>query len=197
MVIIANTSQNSSHRDGLLYDLFKTYITECKKQNISVSILDLAEEDAGFLCNKVDRKDKIDEYQIKIKNADMITFFHPALWSLPSSDIKGFVDKVFVPGFAYTTSKGIVYGQLESKRLEVFAVSELKRWHEMFVSNNALSYFWKRILSEKCGFYKTNLHLVSNYRSLTENQIQKTKDQISLTVSRYNQQRGSSILDLF
>lgn len=194
LIILAKTPKNKSHRDGLLHELYKSYVAECKKQNIKVTTVELSKE-TDFLNITKQKKEKVEEFQIKIKNADHIVFFHPVVWSLPSSDIKAFVDKVLVPGFAYTTLKGIVYGQLEGKTLEVIATTESPKWHEMFVSNNALSYFWNRIVADKCGFDKSKLHLVSNYRSLSDKEIEKWHTRITKSLEKNTS--NSSILDLF
>jgi putative NADPH-quinone reductase len=194
LIVLANTPRNKTHRDGLLHNLYNTYVAECKKQNIKVSTIDLSKE-INHITGKNFKKEKIEEYQIKIKNANMVTFFHPVIWSLPSNDIKAFVDKVFVPGFAYTTLKGIAYGQMEGKKLEVFATTDSPKWHEMFVSNNAISYFWNRILSDKCGFDTSKLHLISNYRSISDKHIEKWHKTVSKSVEKLN--NNNSILDLF
>lgn len=195
LIVLANTSRSNSHREGLLYNLFKTYVEEAKKQGLKVTIIDLGKDRSGFLCGKEIKREKQEEFQIKIKNVERIIFFHPVLWSLPSSDIKAFVDKVFTPGFAFTTQKGIVYGQLENKSIEIFATTETRKWHEMFVSNNALSYFWNRIVSDKCGFRNSKLHLIANYRSLNDQQIEKWHEFVRKSITKYNQ--SNSILDLF
>lgn len=194
LIILAHTNKDTSHREGLLFDLFKTYVGESKKHNLSVSIIDLGKEEEDIWSPHSEAKDKIEEYQIKIKNADKIVFFHPIVWSLPSSDIITFINKVFVPGFAYTLSKGVSYGQCENKDLEIIAITENPRWQEVFVSNNTLSYFWNRIISDKCGFAHSKLHLIANYRKLNETAIKKWHTTIARSISSLNTK--SSLLDL-
>lgn len=194
VVVLANTPRTTSHRDGLLYELFKTYVSDCKKNNQTVTIIDLADFNLDY-SNETQNKNLIQEYQIKLKYADKIVLFHPVVWSLPTADVKLFIDKIFVSGFAFNTSKKITYGLFAEKTLHIIGMTELPLWQEMFLSNNSLSYFWKRIFAKKCGFGKTQLTLIPQFRSLTEKQIQYYKDKLQKTTQ--NETHITSLLELF
>lgn len=56
------------------------------------------------------------EYQAKIKNADVITFFYPVWWCDMPAIMKGWIDRVFAKGFAYDYDASGARGLLTGKK---------------------------------------------------------------------------------
>jgi NAD(P)H dehydrogenase (quinone) len=58
--------------------------------------------------------EKIGEYQMKIQSADHLVFLYPYWWGGMPAILKGFFDKVFLPGWAYhETPEGRFIGHLK------------------------------------------------------------------------------------
>lgn len=48
---------------------------------------------------------KVEEYQQRLKDADYLIFIFPIWWNVMPAMLKGWMDKVLTPGFAFTTGQ--------------------------------------------------------------------------------------------
>lgn len=48
---------------------------------------------------------KVEEYQHRLKAADHLIFIFPIWWNVMPAMLKGWMDKVLLPGFAFTTDE--------------------------------------------------------------------------------------------
>jgi len=60
------------------------------------------------------------KFQEKIKNSDMLVFVYPVWWASMPAILKGFLDRIFTPGFAFRYEEGIPKKLLNGKRALVF-----------------------------------------------------------------------------
>lgn len=76
-----------------------------------VDVLDLHDEDFDPVMRVHElavytrgeyRDPKVGEYQARIKQADHLIYIFPIWWEVMPALLKGFFDKVFLPGFAFT-----------------------------------------------------------------------------------------------
>ena len=76
------------------------------------------------------------EFQNKIKDADKLIFIYPVWWGTMPAILKGFIDRVLVPGFAYRFSKfGIPQGFLKDKKAVVFMTTGGNRFLYLLIGN--------------------------------------------------------------
>ena len=62
--------------------------------------------------------------QDDICSADVLTLIYPLSWMSMPATMKGFVDRVFVRGFAYDSRDGLAYGLLACRKCILITVSE-------------------------------------------------------------------------
>lgn len=48
---------------------------------------------------------KVKEYQVRLKNADYLVMIFPIWWNVMPACLKGWMDKVLLPGFAFTNEQ--------------------------------------------------------------------------------------------
>lgn len=71
----------------------------------------------GIPCNSL-----VQSYQQRIEQADVLLFMFPVWWGGIPAVLKGFLDKVLLPGWAYReNSFGILQGKLQPKRAIVIS----------------------------------------------------------------------------
>ncbi len=93
-----------------------------KKAKHDIDVLDLNAEKFDPVLNKeslaqysegTSTDPKVTEYQNRIKNADYLIFVFPVWWTSMPAVLKGFIDKVFLPGFAFSKSKMMIKPELK------------------------------------------------------------------------------------
>lgn len=96
---------NSKNKDHEVWDLYKMgYDPVLKKEELyTAGNTHISEENSGF--------------QKKIKQASKIIFIYPVWWGGMPAILKGFVDRVFVPGFAFKYKKDKLITSIPEKCL--------------------------------------------------------------------------------
>lgn len=187
LVITACPVLEGDKRAGLILDLAKTYIEGAKKQGLTVDVLNLYdEEDFDPVFRKLnDREGKILEYRIRVDRASVIAVFHPSYFEGPPAVLKGFLDRVFVPGYAFRTEKNesnfrstSFNGMFKNKWLKVFATGEKSEVQTKFLEGDVLSNFWHRSFGGTCGF-KVEYTYFGQIRSAGEQKIQAWHQKIT------------------
>jgi NAD(P)H dehydrogenase (quinone) len=91
--------------------------------------------------------------QEKIKWADHLVFIYPVWWGSVPALLKGFIDRVFLPGFAFKKRENSVWWDkyLKNKSARIISTMDQPSWYYRLVyrqpSNNAM----KKLTLEFCG----------------------------------------------
>ncbi|HHX63789.1 MAG TPA: NAD(P)H-dependent oxidoreductase [Chloroflexi bacterium] len=88
--------------------------------------------------------------------ADGIVVVHPNWWGQPPAILKGWVDRVFRPGVAYTFAdgdegKGVPIGLLRARTAVVLNTSNTPRERELEMFGDLLETLWKSCIFDLCG----------------------------------------------
>ena len=170
LVILADTISKRNSQSSIVRQTCQDFAQHCISNQTNIEIIDLYRDykarkfdpvlDSTFVGNK------ILEYQIKIKAAKTIVFFYPALWSTMPALMKGFLDVVFRPGFAFEPgAKPLTKqdGYLSGKKASVFVFEDKSWMHNKVLNNNFDQIFWQRSIFAQSGlkgnikyFYETN-----------------------------------------
>lgn len=122
----------------------ETYVNSLKKKNHEVKIRNLYElkfqpvlgsEDFVAMQKGSKLKD-VEAEQALISWAEMITFISPIWWAGLPAMLKGFVDRVFTHGFAYTIDASGVKGLLKGKK--AFIINTTGTPEEMYSASGML-----------------------------------------------------------
>ena len=126
LIIFAHPSRNS-HNGFMLQKLEE----KLKSNNQNYEVLDLYQlnynpvlQDAELYSagrRLIDSENQI--YQQKIKTANRLILIFPTWWQGPPAILKGFIDRVFVSGFAFIYDKGLPKGLLSGKKSAVFTTT--------------------------------------------------------------------------
>ncbi len=118
-----------------------------EKFNPVLSPEELAGEDGGDRLAKKHRKE--------IKEADGIILIHPEWWGQPPAVLKGWVDRVLVPGTAYETrmtEKGsVTRGLLKAVTVILFATSNTPAEREEGELCDPLLHIWRDCTFSFCS----------------------------------------------
>jgi len=195
MVILANPASETDQRSNLINNLCKTYSEACQNTGLEVDFLDLYKDEEFDPVHNLDERDtKVLEYQIRLRKAQMIVFFHPVWWQSVPALLKGFLDKVLISGFGYRYSNKVVQGLLEDKQAIVVATSEQPVWQLRYIYGNILENFWQKVVLGYCGV-KSKIFVFGNFRSVPDSEIEKWHKKMENLAKKINTKE--SALDWF
>ena len=195
LAILASPTDAQDKRLNEITKLFNVFCQKSAQKGVKVDIIDLYDEAEFNAADYLDSDNsKVIEYQFRIKNADLIVVFHPILFDSVPAILKGFLDNVMTLGFAYKTENKISIGTLIDKELLVVGFDENSGLQSKYIFGNQISNFWKKTISHRCGFKKTNLELFYSYRSDSEVKVAKWYNKIDKIANRINFK--TTILDI-
>jgi NAD(P)H dehydrogenase (quinone) len=194
LVILASPNYDQDRRSETINSLCKIFVESCQARNVMVDLVDLYKEtdfNPIFLPENKDTKSL--EYQIRLKKADTVVFFYPVWWGTVPAILKGFLDKVLLPGFAFETEKSATKGLLEKKKLMVFCTTEKPVWEHNLLYGNINKIFWKRVICNTCDMTLTKFMEFGSIRNVNSEEIQKWKNKIQKIVQGLD--RANKFLD--
>ncbi len=85
--------------------------------------------------------------------ADHLVFVYPMWWGTMPSLLKGFIDRVFTPGYAFKYIKGSYFNEklLSGKSARVIVTSDAPTWYAMFTWRNMAKIQMKKTILGYCG----------------------------------------------
>lgn len=105
----------------------------------------------------------------KIKAADHLVWIFPMWWYGYPALMKGFIDRLFLPGitFEYVPGKALPKGLLKGKTARIIITADTPRWYDrFFMRSPAINQFKKGTL-EFCGVKKVKLTYIAPIKDST------------------------------
>lgn len=110
----------------------------------------------------------IQQHCREVSQAQGLVIVHPNWWGQPPAILKGWVDRIFRPGWAYKfqendKGEGIPLGLLTAKAALVFNTSNTPPEREAAVFGDPLENIWKNCIFGLCGvdqFFRRNFAVV-------------------------------------
>jgi len=131
--------------------------------------------------NRTDLEPDLLDAQDKIKWADHIVWVYPVWWGSVPAIMKGFIDRVFLPGFAFKKKKDSVWWDkyLKGKSARIITTMDQPTWYYRLVykapSHNAM----KKLTMQFCGVQKVGITAFGPVRGSKANKrkswLQKVK----------------------
>ena len=118
----------------------------------------------------------------EIAEADGIIIVHPNWWGQPPAILKGWVDRVFRPGVAY--SLGVPIGLLKVHTAVVFNTSNTPTERENAVFGDPLELLWRKCIFDLCGIKSFHRHMFCVVVTSTEKQRNEWLRQVEETIIR-------------
>lgn len=121
--------------EGHCSTILKNVETELKERKEKYEILDLYKikfdpvlhEDELYSSGKKKEYPDVKQMQKKIKESDNLIFIYPIWWNNYPAILRGFIDRVFVSGFAFRYEKKlgnmVPVGLIKGKKATIFTTS--------------------------------------------------------------------------
>ncbi|OTA26592.1 NADPH dehydrogenase [Alloscardovia macacae] len=103
-----------------------------------------------------------EKYRTLIEDSDLLVFIFPIWWSGMPAILKGFIDRVFVKGFAYRYKGILPEGLLKGKKAWIITSDDTPGWFARFFEPDYGKVLRHQILGIMCGI-KTVRHDSMHY----------------------------------
>lgn len=143
---------------------FNNAILETVKRGLadgqhSFDVIDLYAENFNPVLVFNDNKKRSDlshdseteNYRNLIQKAQHLIFIYPIWWYGPPAIVKGFLDRVFVAGFAYSNKKKLRRGMLGDKTAWIVYTIDSPSWFVKIFRRNMEWKVMKKAVLEYCG----------------------------------------------
>lgn len=126
--------------------------------------------------------------QKKISEAEHLVIFHPLWWGTMPALLKGFLDRVLLPGFAFKYRENSVLWDklLQGKSASLIITMDYPTWYYRWVMGAPLIKIWKKHILGFCGIQLTQHILLGPIRKSTpqkrEHFINKVEDLVEKIV---------------
>jgi putative NADPH-quinone reductase len=108
--------------------------------------------------------------QNEIKSADHIVIIFPTWWGGMPALLKGFIDRVFLPGFAFKYRKGSLWWDklLKGKSAHVIATMDTPPWYFRVFYRDAGINQMKRTILQYCGVDPVKVTRIGRVQDTTD-----------------------------
>ncbi len=101
----------------------------------------------------------VNRYAAELLESDLLFFIHPNWWGQPPAILKGYIDRVIRPPYAYDfppgdDGGGVPIGKLKGKKAVVFNTSNTEKSREENYFHDPLENIWKECVFGFCGIEK-------------------------------------------
>jgi putative NADPH-quinone reductase len=126
----------------------------------------------------------------EIAEADGIIIVHPNWWGQPPAILKGWVDRVFRTGVAYSflegdNGEGVPIGLLKAHTAVVFNTSNTPTEREKSVFGDPLELLWRKCIFDLCGIKSFHRHMFCVVVTSSEKQRNEWLRQVEETIIRH------------
>ncbi len=106
------------------------------------------------------------EVQEKIKWANHIVWIYPVWWGSYPAILKGFIDRVFLPGFAFEKKENSVWWDklLTEKTSRVISTLDQPSWYYRWINNNPSHTSIKKLTLNFVGIKKVKFTTIGSLR---------------------------------
>ncbi|MED1059197.1 NAD(P)H-dependent oxidoreductase [Bacillus mycoides] len=155
-VLIIYAHPNPSSLNGAILEHVQKGLEET---NHSVTLLDLYKEqfDPVLVFNgEKKRRDLLNEEETKryrelVQKADILLFIYPIWWWSMPAILKGFIDRIFIAGFAYKYEGSLPKGLFKGKKAWVINTLDSPLWYVALLYRSADWIMMKRGVLRFCG----------------------------------------------
>ncbi|MCR2806402.1 NAD(P)H-dependent oxidoreductase [Paenibacillus soyae] len=120
------------------------------------------------------------EAQRLIKWADHLVFVYPTWWGSMPAVLKGFIDRVFLPGFAfkYRENSSLWDKLLSDRTAHLIVTMDTPSWYNRWIYKHAGHNVMKRNILKFCGIKPIRLTEIGPVKPSTQEQRAKWLDRI-------------------
>ena len=142
-----------------------TFIESAKLNGHEIDLADLYKDKFDPIFEGEKANEEIKNYQSRIEKADVIVFIYPIWWFRAPAIVEGFIDRVFIPPWAFQFKKvigfyGYPIGKLTNKRAIIFNAYGSPRFATVLFFLNLPIRRFKRGFLKICGLNNILLSLI-------------------------------------
>ncbi|MEO1053614.1 MAG: NAD(P)H-dependent oxidoreductase [Bacteroidota bacterium] len=162
-------------KESFNYALSKAYMDGLKDSDAQVEVLNVA--DLAFNPNLKYGYRKISELEPdllmaidKIKQADHLVWILPMWWYGMPALMKGFIDRIFLPGFFFKYQKGSPFPKklLKGKTARLIITADTVRWYDRWFMGSPLINQFKKGTLEFCGVKPVKVTYIAPIKDSTD-----------------------------
>lgn len=118
--------------------------------------------------------------QALIKESEHLVFVYPTWWWSMPALLKGFIDRVFTPGFAfkYEKDKKIPVKLLKGKTATLIVTMDSPGWYYRWFMKSAGHFMMKKGVLAFCGISRTRIITIDNHRELHQDEKDAWVDRV-------------------
>ncbi len=164
--------------------VFKSYVENLSRDRNQVKTLELGKMKFDPVLRFGYRKhmpddSEIDHSQALVKWANHIVFVYPIWWSSMPSLLKGWIDRVLTPGFAYNMKKFYRYdGHLAGRTSELIVTSDGPAFYYRFFARTPVRLMKNHIL-KLCGIKVNRVRIFGRIRTSNDERREKYLNKIA------------------
>ena len=162
-------------KQSFCFELARQYKKGAEKKGADCKLVNLADlEFNPILTNGYRKRTELEPdllmMQEEIKNADHLVLVYPTCWATYPALLKGFIDRVFLPGFSfkYRENSPLWDKLLTGKTARMIVTMDTPTWYYSLFMRNAGHRSMKKGILEFCGIQPVKITSFSKVKSSTE-----------------------------
>ncbi len=134
-------------------------------------------------------EDDLIQAQKDITEAKHIIITTPIWWSTYPALLKGFLDRVLLPDFAFSYKPGATFQDklLKGRTAELYLLSDAPAWYRKYLLRDPAATSLKRDVLGFCGIKVKKIHRIGNVRNINAEERIKFIEKISWPRSHSNE----------
>ncbi|WP_249435786.1 NAD(P)H-dependent oxidoreductase [Paenibacillus sp. Marseille-Q4541] len=157
-----------------------SYLDGASRQDVKINLIDLSQ--LQFNPNlqhgyrkRTDLEPDLLRAQQMIKDADHLVFVYPIWWGSVPAILKGFFDRILLPGFAYDPKPGSVMWdkRLKGKTAHLIVTMDTPPWYYRFFYGSSGHRVMKQGVLGYCGIKTVKVTEISPIKTSTDRQRQE------------------------
>ncbi len=162
-------------KQGFCFELAQHYKKGADMAGADCKLVNLADLDFNpILTNGYRKRTELEPdllmMQEEIKKADHLVLVYPTWWATYPALLKGFIDRVFLPGFSfkYRENSPLWDKLLTGKTARMVVTMDSPKWYYSLFMKNAGHRSMKKGILEFCGIKPVKITSFSQVKSSTE-----------------------------
>lgn len=170
--------------------LARHYIAAANQAGSEIKVIDLAKLTFDPVLHQSYRVEQplepdLSDAQSKILWAEHLVWIYPNWWGSLPAKLKGFVDRTFLPGFAFEyEGQGFPRKLLKGRSAEIFMTLDTPAWIYRFLMGAPGMKVMKSAILQFCGIHLLRYHLFGSILTSSDKQRRKWLDLIAKTATK-------------
>ena len=184
-ILIINGHPNSS---SFCYELAKRYETGAKQSGATAKLFNLIDLEFSPILKygytkRTELEPDLIKVQNEIQNADHLVFVYPNWWGTYPALLKGFIDRVFLPKFAFKYRDNSLRWDklLSGKTARLIVTMDTPKWYYSLVYKKSGHNSMKISVLKFCGVKPVKISSFGPIKTANDQKLNKWLDSIEIT----------------